>query len=331
MKHFIVINPHSFITPDSMNQFKAELEVCFNAKPGDEYDVHISQYPRDAIAAINHYVCDLPADETVRVYAVGGDGILFDCLNGMVAFENVELTNVSLGNSNDFIRAFGEDAKEAFGDIKRLINAPSRPVDVINCGSNYAINDVNIGLVGQTVVYANKIFPHLPPKLLRNNAGLAFALCAIRTLFDYEVMNQKYEVYIDGKNRSGIYSNICISNAACTGGSMTPNPYANPVDGLLEVIFLDTYNTTKSLGLVGAYSRGHFEKFNRYQREICNTIEIKSNDVLRVQMDGEGFFAKEIKLEIVPGGIKFFAPEGMDFFDYSGKAYKGPKKAGGRK
>jgi hypothetical protein len=42
---------------------------------------------------------------------------------------------------------------------------------------------------------------------------------------------------------------------------------------------------------------------------------------MRVQMDGESFYTDEMNIEVMPGRIMFAAPEGMDFTDYSYRAY----------
>ena len=332
MKHLVVINPHSFIVPDSLNQFQAHLAAGFAAEQVPDYKVHISRYPRDAIAVISHYINSVPDNETVRVYAVGGDGILFDCLNGMVAFKNAELTCMPYGNSNDFVRAFGNESMSAFRDIRKLIHAPAHPVDIIHCGANYAINEANVGLIGQTIVHANALFPRLPKKWLRKNIGLAFSLCGLWAILNDNATKQHYSVRVDGEDMSGCYINIQMANAPCNGGVMLANPYAKPDDGLIDLIFFDSCPNLKILRSIGNYQKGLFEKFDFYRHKSCRVIEVKSDTMMRVQIDGEGFYAKEIKFEIVPGGIRFFAPEGLDFVDYSHKAYKSAaRKAGGRK
>jgi len=319
LKHFVVINPHSF-TADSLKQFLADLDACFRAEGKVEYRTHISRYPRDAIAAISHYIQSLGSKDIVRVYAVGGDGILFDCLNGMVSFKNAELTSVPYGNSNDFIRAFGEKAAPAFRNIKKLINAPSRPVDIIHCGENYAINEVNIGLIGQSIVYANTLFPQLHQGFLRRNVGLAFSFCAIKAMFDDEIMRQHYTVIKDGEDFTGIYSNIHIANAPCNGGKMVPCPQAKPDDGVLEVIFLGAVNKFTAIKSLGSYQKGRSNQIDAYRASRCTSMVVSSNETLCAQLDGEGFYAKEIRLEVVPSGINFFAPEGIDFEDYTKKS-----------
>jgi diacylglycerol kinase family enzyme len=313
-----------------LEQLLAEIKNCFSGLSGTEYKIYMSRYPRDAIAAVHRYITSCPKDEVVRIYAVGGDGIHFECLNGMVDFPNAELTNVPYGNANDFIRAFGEDAAEKFRDIKSLITAPSRPVDIIHCGSNYAINEANIGIVGQTIIHANKVFPLLPAKLLRKNASLAYSLCAAMAIFNKEIIRQQYTVRLDGEDFSGNYCNIQISNAPCQGGTFMANPHAKPGDGFLEVILARFSSKLKFLKAIGDYNKGRFQKYDYFVHKRCRSLQIESNDLMRVEIDGEGFYARNIKMDLIPGGIKFFAPEGMGFVDYSYKAYKAPVNEGAK-
>jgi len=329
MRHFFVINPHSFRTLDTLKQILMDLENCFSIGRRMEYKIYISRRPRDAVAAVHRYMTSAPSDETVRVYAVGGDGILFDCLNGMVDFPNAELTNVPYGNANDVIRAFGEDAVPAFRNIKNLSVAPSRPLDIIHCGANYAMNEANIGIIGLTMIYANPILRNATKQWYSRITPHIYTTSAMRAMLNEEVRNQKYTVTIDGEDFSGAYSNIHISNGPCTGGTMTPNPYAVLDDGFLDVIFHQPRRLFESIKVVNDYVNGRFEKYEKiYCYRRCRTIQVYSALPLYVQMDGEAFLAKEMKLEIIPGGIKFFAPENMEFADYSHRAYRKGRRGG---
>ena len=324
MRHLFVINPHSFRTLDSLSRILTDLENCFSIGRRMDYKIYISRYPRDAIGAVHRYVSNVPSDETARVYAVGGDGILFDCLNGMADFPNAEITNVPYGNASDFVRAFGEDAKPGFRDIKKLSAAPSRLVDIMHCGSNYAINHLGIGLEAQATLDAQAVFRRFRSKWISPFVRHMYTLCAFGSLFNDEVMNQKYQILMDGEDMSGCYFNIKITNGPCGGGAMVSCPYARPDDGLLDVIFSVSSPISSVMKSIVDYTRGHFEKHKIYFRKRCKKIVLKSDVPIRVHLDGEAFYDEELKVEIMPCHVRFFAPEGMDFADYSHRAYKNP-------
>jgi len=292
-----------------------------------DYRTYVSRRPRDAVAAVNRYLKSVPSNETVRVYAVGGDGILFDCLNGMVHFKNAELTSVPYGIANDFVRAFGDGAKQAFRDIKKLSQAPSRYIDIIHCGANYGLIEVNVGLVGLTMIKANEILRFGNKNRLRKYTPAIYNISAVKALFASDVIKQNYSIMIDGNDMSGKYCNIHIANNACDGGSFVPSPYAIPNDGQLDAIFLKSCKRLEMIPMIKSRNNGQFEKYDAFVYKRCREVDIASDVPLCIQIDGESFYSKEIKLKIIPDGIKVFAPEGLDLVDFSHLAYK-PAKEG---
>jgi diacylglycerol kinase family enzyme len=73
---------------------------------------------------------------------------------------------------------------------------------------------------------------------------------------------------------------------------------------------------------IGDRNKGHFEKHKSFRHRKCRSLKLRSEIPVRVQMDGESFYAHEVRLEIVPNGIKFVAPEGRRPVDYSHLAYR---------
>jgi diacylglycerol kinase family enzyme len=330
MRHFFVINPRSFKNRSELDALLSEIKACFADE--QEYVIYHSEYPRAAVTAIHNYIVAVPPGEAVRVYAVGGDGILFDCLNGMADFPNAELTAIPYGSSNDTIRGFfGENAKERFREIKSLTHATTRPVDILRCGANYAINEVGIGIPGETVMYANSMFRGKRGKLWSKLPGFVYFVAVIRALFTSEMMWQSYKIYMDGEEScSGKYNNIRVGNGPCNGGTQLPDPHAKPDDGLLGGMFSYATNPFAMFIYFLDYYKGHYAKRNVFFRKQFKKITLQSDVPIRAQMDGDPFTSKELEIEILPGHIKFAAPEDMPFADYAHRAYKGGKR-GGRK
>jgi diacylglycerol kinase family enzyme len=134
MKHLFVINPVSFPKQSDMEAVIAEINRYFKVSDG-EYHIHISRFPRDGIRFVRKYI-EAARDEMVRVYAVGGDGIVFDCLNGMSDQPNAQLAIVPYGMYSDFLRVFGEGSqvRDAFRDIETMATTGTMAVDVMSLG-----------------------------------------------------------------------------------------------------------------------------------------------------------------------------------------------------
>jgi diacylglycerol kinase family enzyme len=240
----------------------------------------------------------------------------------MIDYPHAELTSVPYGNANDFVRAFGEDAAPYFRDIKALTVAPSFPLDVIYSGFNYALCSMNIGLVGQTVIHANNILRHATSKWIRPFTSHVYSFSGVLSLANGEVMRQDYSVKLDENDFSGRYVNIHIANVATDGGSFVSNPYAKPNDGILDVIMMGSSSRMGVVRIIDDRNKGTFEKHKVFKYHQCRKLVVQSELPLCVQMDGEGMYAQEVKLEILPGRIKIFAPESVSLADFSHLAYK---------
>jgi diacylglycerol kinase family enzyme len=326
MKHFFVINPHSFEEDNTViEDMLVEIRGIFQAQGSGDYDIHNSNYPKDAIASIKNFIGKFPSEEAVRVYAIGGDGILLDCLNGMADFPNAELTAIPYGSANDVIRGFfGEDAKERFRGIKELCQAPTKFIDIMLVNSYYAINEFMVGVSGQAVINANKLFTSKRYRFYKKIASTVYKITALQALAKGEVVNQEYQLEIDGEDYSGKYSHFGISNGACDGNTLLPSPYAKPNDGVLNVVLCDCRNRWKLLTSLSDYYAGKFEKYPFFKQVMCHkSVKIKSAVPIRVESDGDAFMMEEaVNIELLPKRIKFAVPLGLDFADYSHKAYK---------
>jgi diacylglycerol kinase family enzyme len=310
-----VINPHSFKKLSELKEFLLSVENCFSTGKRAEYKVYVSRYPRDAIAAVHRYITGVSKSETVRVYAVGGDGILFDCLNGLVGFPNAELANVPYGSANDFLRSFGENSVGRFRDIRTLSRSPSIPTDIAQCGSLYSIANAAVGLEASAVSNVYKMSQVIGNVYsMRKFVPLIYLFGGIISILKKEHRLQHYNLMIDGVDYSGEYVNISIGNVFSNGGSNSPNPYAVPNDGVLNVVIIKAMSALKALIRVPAYTSGHFEKYpNDFQYITCKKIACTSDKVLRVVLDGELYMTNEFEMEVIPNGVNIVAPESMTY------------------
>ncbi|GHV09034.1 diacylglycerol kinase [Clostridia bacterium] len=315
MRHFFVINPKSFITAKDWRTFLLSVERCFSVGKRAEYKTYISRFPRDAIAAVRRYIASVPPEETVRVYAVGGDGILFDCLNGIVNYPNAELASVPYGNANDFVRAFGEGHADKFRDIKALSTAPTILTDILQCGVNYAISNCSLGLEAAAVIRMNWLSRILSKMHNRRKLiPLLYKFGAVVHLLDRGRFIQEYEVTLDGENLSGRYVNINVGNIFGNGGSNSPSPYALPDDGIANVIFLNATSAPKVVSIISDYCSGGYERHPKsfFAKEF-KEMRVKSREPMYVVLDGESFFSRDFSMKILPKAVKIVAPPGLTY------------------
>jgi diacylglycerol kinase family enzyme len=315
MNHLFVINPRSFPVQAARERVLREIRGVFAAR-GEKYSIHTSRYPRDAIGYIRKKAAR--SDGALRVYAVGGDGIIFDCLNGIVGLDGAELACVPYGNANDFVRSFGEGRKALFQDIALQASSPVIPADIIRCGNNYALNVCTVGIESDTLVNVLSSYERIARRVRRYRGltaaiyALLFVVFGIKAVFTKRLLNQYYTITIDGKDFSGVYGSINIANGPCYGGNKNPVLSAVPDDGFLDALFFRCRDSFEAARLLQSYVRGEYRRFPRhFTWRRFKKMEIRSLGPLLVDLDGETFFDTNITVEIIPGGIPFAAPGGL--------------------
>jgi diacylglycerol kinase family enzyme len=317
-KHLFVINPLSFKNEAELKAFMSEVDRCFKEIIKQEYQIYISLFPRHAVRIVRYYLTQ--TETPVRVYAVGGDGILFDCLNGLVGLPNAELAIVPYGHCNDFMRAFGEDLGDVFRNIPLQASAPVAPTDILHCGSNYALNLCIIGMESAAIFQTQEMQQRLKawPPFIRNNPRVYNALYSLGTLTALldkkKVLMQEYTVNLDGNDLSGIYAHVNISNGPCCGGNKTIVATAVPDDGLLDVLMLKAARTMKTITRMMRHNKGrHDYPPDDFILKRGKTISIRSEDPLMISLDGELFFDTNITVDLVPHAVKIVTPNNLSY------------------
>jgi diacylglycerol kinase family enzyme/ABC-type amino acid transport substrate-binding protein len=319
-EHLFVINPISFPLWADMDRVIGEIRACFAAS-GERYGIHVSRFPRDAIRTIREYLRVTDAGTVVRVYAVGGDGILFDCLNGVVGFKNAELATVPYGNSNDFLRAFGEGKRELFRNIAAQAASPTVPTDIIFCGNNYALNTCTIGMEAYTLHKAaelnaryKNLWAGLPRGIGQFLYNFMFWLGGVISAMSPSITNRRYGVWMDGEEFSGNYATVNIANGPCYGGDKCAAIAAVPDDGRLDVMFLKSASRFQIVRVGTRYIYGKYRLFPNYvSYRRATEIAVRSDRPMVLQLDGELIFDTNIRIRIIPKAVNIVAVNGSSY------------------
>ena len=79
-----------------------------------------------------------------KLVICGGDGTLYEVVNGAYGYPNCEVAVIPLGSGNDFVRLFG--TKEQFCNVEAQVTGIPVELDVIKCGDKIAINQCSMGM-----------------------------------------------------------------------------------------------------------------------------------------------------------------------------------------
>jgi diacylglycerol kinase family enzyme len=309
-KHIFVFNPYSFAMPKSMEQTAAEIHNYFRKKKDLDYSICYSKYPRYSVGYLRRIFEDTNKDVIVRVYAVGGDGILFDCLNGIVGFPNAELTALPYGLSNNFIRSFGENSLAVFRNIDAQVNASVVPTDVMYCGNNYALNGCTLGMASYTHQFVMR-YSRYAPGGYRILIDLLSYLGMARGIFNKESIHHKYEIILDGVPIVGNFCNILIANGPRIGNNLSPVHYARPDDGYLNVLAIQSNSVLSILRVMPSYLNCKIHPL--ITRFKARNIVINSDEPMPTVLDGQLFYQKHISISVISSAIKFAAVAGLSY------------------
>ena len=138
MKHIFIVNK---ISGKGQNMALMGYLKDVLLALGVDHEIRLTQYPRHAKAIAKEYV-DI---EDVVLYSMGGDGTLYEVINGMDLRQPLGV--IPTGSGNDFYRIF--DNKEVY-DIKeildRTIKADTRSIDLGSFDDTRFINTLSIGI-----------------------------------------------------------------------------------------------------------------------------------------------------------------------------------------
>jgi diacylglycerol kinase family enzyme len=301
---------------------KDQIEAFFKGKGQENYSIQVSSYPREAIIIIRDYAAEVGSEVRLRVYAVGGDGIAFDCLNGVVGLPNAELALMPYGSSNDFVRSFGPDRIPLFRNLEAQTTAQVIPTDIVKCSNQqttiYSLCDCLFGVeaaAAYNIVNLTKKSATLPAFIRRFSKNLLYTLGGLQAVFNQKIIGEKYKIIADGEDISGAYATINISNVPCYGGDKNPVITADPTDGWLDMLTTKGISPLRLLTLFTGYLSGKYcRNTNIFSLRRVHRVIIKpESPQLMVNMDGEAFFDLQVAVEVLRQGVNIVAPGGASY------------------
>jgi diacylglycerol kinase family enzyme len=313
MKHVYIIDPKPFHGQqwkmdglvDTIGQYFRTQEE----KPN--FSTLFSHYPRNAIGLIQKQVAEAEEFETVRVYAIGGDNMLFDCLGGIAGLPNMELAIAPYGATNDFIRIFGEKKVEQFKDIESLSTSGTIPTDIIAVGNNFAINGCCVGIIPAIAMKKSVSSAKFSKGVSRFTLGFWYFLDKMTPFFNKDIIAHQYKLTIDDEDYSGAYSLINIVNSPYFGRKKNPLTGSAPDDGLLDVILFKSAGPFSTSRLFKKYARGKLP--SNCIRVQAKKIEIKSDTPIWIQTDSEYLLDTSITFEVMPEAVQVVAVNNLTY------------------
>ena len=308
MRHLFIINPAAALVKGNVAAVRGSITSFFKDYTEIKYDIFVTEWSRDAVSYIKQYVRKNGSEnnDVIRIHAIGGTGLLFEVVNGVMGFDNVEVASHPYGKSNAFLKYFKPMYIDLFSSMEKQIFSKSEPMDVFGIGSVYGMCYSVIGLESYANVLAYKMIQYGIP------TDLSFLVNGAASVLIGD-LGQRYSVFIDGLEINGDFASIMIGNTPCYSTDMYPAVDAHPDDGLLDIYLFKKTSRLRLLTCIPSYVTGKYHELpDLVSHYKARSIGISSDETMCITIDGEILYRTTIEFAIIPKAVRFVLPDGID-------------------
>ncbi|PCJ54428.1 MAG: hypothetical protein COA70_04700 [Planctomycetota bacterium] len=243
------------------------------------------------------------------IVAVGGDGTLFEVVNGMLSAGSSAVLGIwPAGSGADFAR--GQHIPDQVDAICELISTGTpRFVDVghIQCVDSdgvavekYFLNAADFGIGAKVVERLQKRSRLLPGRS-------SYLWQTLRTLVTFK--NPKVSMEIDGAALDPkIIITVVVANSRYFGGGMCIAPAAKIDDGLLNLVQVGDLGRIEAMRRLQETFGGQPIDHPDVHYSTCRIIHAASASRVPIEADGELVGFLPASFEVIPQSLKILLP-----------------------
>lgn len=237
------------------------------------------------------------------VIAAGGDGTLFEVVNGLLASGREELPRLgvlAVGTGNSFVRDLGlEDPAVGLAAIR---DGQRRRVDAMRVvhaeGELYAVNLVSLGFSAEAGALTNRRF-----KPLGALGYVAAVLVSVARLRRHAFPHARDGETFDARP----VTLLSVCNSQYTGGAMRMAPGADVTDGELEVVRIGQMGRRRFLSSFPKIFQGSHLDMQEVDIHRARRIAFADVGPVPVMLDGEVRTLALRSVEVLPRALELAA------------------------
>lgn len=230
------------------------------------------------------------------VVAVGGDGLVRDIAEGVVASGGT-LAIVPAGRGNDFARHLNLPTEpDTLAEV--LLTGTARPIDVIEVGDSIVVGNVYAGIdsVANHTINANRWIPPL----------LVYRLAPLRAMLTWRAPT--YTLTVDGRSTSVRAHTVVVANSGAYGHGLRIVPPAVVDDGVLQVMTVAAGPLYKIAQFMRRAKMGTHVDLPEVRIEDAREVTIAADRQVPVYGDGDYLTELPARMRIRPGALKILVP-----------------------
>jgi len=304
-KTFIIVNPAAGDgqAEKRWQDFEHDLK-----KNQIQYQTVITEYQNHA----TELVAEAISSGYNRIGVFSGDGTLNEVLQGLFAEGISELDDIKLiffpaGSSCDFEKKF----KNQRSLIERIQADDFISIDVfkVECRdfsgkqiSRYIINNSSIGIISQANDKFNSV-KGLTKKIKQMSVDMGAVICGLQAITQFCPFNA--EMMLDGESIPlKNLSNVTVFKTAHFGGDMNYGIETVQDDGQLSIVWLDGTSRLGLTALMPSLFTGTILKKKQAHYKTCHEFELRTEDAVIVETDGENIGVPPVKYTILSQALK---------------------------
>lgn len=293
-KYLLIYNPAA--GRNKASKMLTQVESAMHNK-GIEYDLYLTSKKGDAL----DYLRNVELEKYSGVIAAGGDGTLFEVLNGLLknSGDSIPIGILPVGTGNSTAKELDLETNNVSKALELIISGKTREVDVgkfeMEGEQYYFINIVGLGFVTDVIETADKF------KMFGETAYTIGVL--IRTIF---LKSYDLTIEIDDKKISAPNILVEVSNTEYTGGNFLMAPGAKMDDGYLDINILHKLSRRRLLSIFPKLFKGTHIHEPEIEYLKGKKIRITTDPVKKIAPDGELFGAVPITIECLHNKIQLF-------------------------
>ena len=278
---------------------------------GIDFDTVFTGYRYHAIELAKRGIVE---DGYRNLIAIGGDGTIHEVANGILMQQEVPSIQVRMGvipvgTGNDWIRSYDlprdyEGAIDVLVGGKEFVQDVAKATYVGRDGKEecrYCVNVSGAGLDAFVNVKVCKM------KDKGKNGKMAYISQLAKSVLEYR--SCRMTVKVDGVNEAkGLIMSTAVGIGQYNGSGMLQLPNSKADDGRLDVTVIETMSVPRILMVVGRLFDGKIYTVKRVHNYKGRTIEISSDEVREVEIDGEPLGTTPVKYTIEDKRLKVLVP-----------------------
>jgi YegS/Rv2252/BmrU family lipid kinase len=234
--------------------------------------------------------------------AVGGDGTVFEVLNGLMPGARSEegsptIGVLPLGTGNSFVRDFAEDS-EAYC-IEAIRRGVTRSCDVLHvrhaAGDLYALSTVSLAFAADVAALVNR--------RLKPLGRTGYTLGVLLRLATLAPLHLVLEVDREGSQALDTVL-LCIQNNRYVGGNMLMAPDAEIDDGRADLVVAAPVSRMELLRTFPKIFRGTHVRHPAVSTQRIETVTFLGAPELDTMVDGESLRLAIMSVGVLAGAIR---------------------------